>query len=90
MQVSRFTISPELDKNTINKLCESHILENELIVYGKTPLLNMNYCLLGKTDKCYPTCTMKCKNGHTFKLKDRYNLGLYSLTRQYPNSNNNI
>ena len=74
MQVSRFTISPELDKNTINKLCESHILENELIVYGKTPLLNMNYCLLGKTDKCYPTCTMKCKNGHTFKLKDRYNL----------------
>ena len=74
MKVSRFTISPELDKNTINKLCESHILENELIVYGKTPLLNMNYCLLGKTDKCYPTCTMKCKNGHTFKLKDRYNL----------------
>lgn len=74
MKVSRFTISPELDKNTINKLCESHIIENELIVYGKTPLLNMNYCLLGKTDKCYPTCTMKCKNGHTFKLKDRYNL----------------
>lgn len=74
MKVSRFTISPELDKATIKTLCESHILENELIVYGKTPLLNMNYCLLGKTDKCYPTCTMKCQNGHTFKLKDRYNL----------------
>ena len=74
MKVLRYTISPELDKHTIAKLCTSSNLEKELIAYGKIPLINMNYCLLGKTDKCYPTCTMKCQNGHTFKLKDRYNM----------------
>ena len=74
MNVLRYTISPELDKHTIAKLCTSSNLEKELIAYGKIPLINMNYCLLGKTDKCYPTCTMKCQNGHTFKLKDRYNM----------------
>ena len=43
---SRFTISPELDRNTINALCDYNYLQKELIVYGKTPLVNMNYCLL--------------------------------------------
>ena len=63
-----------MDKNTINKLCNYNILPNELIVYGRTPLLNMNYCLLGETDKCYPTCQMRCKNGHLYTLKDRYQM----------------
>ncbi len=44
--VSRFTLSPELDKATLNDLCDYNYLQKELIVYGKTPLLNMNYCLL--------------------------------------------
>ena len=44
--VSRFTLSPELDKTTLNDLCDYNYLQKELIVYGKTPLLNMNYCLL--------------------------------------------
>ncbi len=44
--VSRFTISPELDKDTIISLCDYSYLQKELIVYGRTPLLNMNYCLL--------------------------------------------
>ncbi len=44
--ISRFTISPELDRNTINSLCDYNYLQKELIVYGRTPLLNMNYCLL--------------------------------------------
>ena len=44
--ISKFTLSPELDKSTITKLCNYSYLQKELIVYGKIPLLNMNYCLL--------------------------------------------
>lgn len=44
--ISRFTISPELDKKTISSLCDYNYLQKELIVYGRIPLLNMNYCLL--------------------------------------------
>lgn len=72
--VYAYTISPELDKNSINELCSFDIIPNELIVYGRTPLLNMNYCPLGETDKCYPTCQMRCKNGHVYTLKDRYQM----------------
>lgn len=44
--ISQFTLSPELNKNTISDLCNHNYLQKELIVYGKTPLMNMNYCLL--------------------------------------------
>ncbi len=44
--VSRFTISPELDKKSILSLCQVPYLPNELMVYGRVPLINMNYCLL--------------------------------------------
>ena len=47
--VSKFTLSPELDKNTIINLCNYNYLQKELIVYGKIPLLNMNYCLLRRS-----------------------------------------
>lgn len=70
----RYTISPELDKTTINSLSICNTLDNELIVYGKTPVLNMNYCLLGKTDKCYPTCKQKCNSKNSYLLKDRLNM----------------
>ena len=46
LDISRFTISPEADKEIISNLCNYNYLQKELIVYGKTPLLNMNYCLL--------------------------------------------
>lgn len=46
LDISRFTISPESDKETIHSLCNYNYIQKELIVYGKTPLLNMNYCLL--------------------------------------------
>lgn len=71
---NRYTISPELDKTTINSLSNCNILCNELIVYGKTPVLNMNYCLLGETDKCYPTCNQKCNSKNSYLLKDRLNM----------------
>lgn len=47
--VSTFTISPELDRQTLNNLCSYNYLQKELIVYGKTPLLNINYCLLRRS-----------------------------------------
>ena len=72
--VNRYTISPELDKHTISDLCMSNYLPNELIVYGKTPLINMNYCPLGETDKCYPTCKIRCQNKRIYTLRDRYKM----------------
>ena len=72
--VSTFTISPELDKETILDLCSYNYLQKELIVYGKTPVLNMNYCLLGESDKCYPECLARCTNSNKYYLKDRLNL----------------
>lgn len=72
--VSKITLSPELDRNTLFDLCDYNYLQKELMVYGRTPLLNMNYCLLGETDKCYPECKAKCKSTHSYYLKDRLNL----------------
>lgn len=72
--ISRFTLSPELDKKTIHALCDYNYLEKEMMVYGRVPLINMNYCLLGETDKCYPECKARCQNEHTYYLKDRLNM----------------
>lgn len=72
--ISKFTISPELDKDTITDLCNYRYLQKELIVYGRTPLMNMNYCLLGETDTCYPECTTKCASNNSYYLKDRLNM----------------
>ena len=69
--ITKFTLSPELDKISIIDLCNNVSLPKELIVYGKTPLMNMNYCVLGKTNKCYPQCDSKCNSGKNFYLKDR-------------------
>ena len=70
LNLNRFTISPELDKSTMLTLMNA-TLPNELIVYGNTPLMNMNYCVLGKANKCYPTCDAKCKSNHKYFLHDR-------------------
>ena len=45
--------------------------KKELIVYGRIPLINSNYCLLGKTNKCYSSCTHQCNSSNKFYLKDR-------------------
>ena len=84
--INKYTISPESTKEIINRLCGivensnvtgngtsglKNLLPAELIVYGKTPLMNMNYCPLGKTNKCYPTCTSKCMTDNSYFLEDR-------------------
>ena len=72
MNIKKYTISPELDKSAILSLKSN--ISSELIVYGNVPLMTTNYCLLGKTNKCYPNCDMKCKNDTSYYLKDRINM----------------
>jgi len=72
--ISKFTISPELDKKSMLDLCDYNYLQKELIVYGKIPLMNMNYCLLGETDGCYPECKQLCQTDNIYYLKDRLNM----------------
>ena len=74
--INKFTFSPESTKEIISNLCDSeyNYLPAELIVYGNTPLMNMNYCPLGKTNKCYPTCSSKCNLNNSYYLKDRLNV----------------
>ena len=79
MGICRYTISPELNRDMITALCDCHTLPNELIVYGRTPLLNMNYCLLGETDKCYPTCKQRCITDNIYELQDRLHMHFRSL-----------
>ncbi|MBR0350946.1 MAG: U32 family peptidase [Clostridia bacterium] len=85
--ISCYTVSPELDKESIINLgvqnctnkssCsqDNATFQKEAIVYGRIPLMNSNYCLLGKTNKCYPKCDAKCNNFENhYYLKDRKNM----------------
>lgn len=69
--INKFTISPELNKDIIESFAETSA--QELICYGRISLMNMNYCPLGKSNHCYPTCTMKCNTKNSYSLKDRMN-----------------
>ena len=79
---STVTLSPELNKSDLQNFSvtsthvasrnENELTKNtELIVYGRTPLMNSNYCLLGKTNKCYSSCSHLCNSSNKFYLKDR-------------------
>ena len=52
--------SPELNKTNISSLCDSYGNNLEVFAYGKLPVMNTNYCFLGKSNKCYPNCDKKC------------------------------
>ncbi len=71
--VSSVTISPELDKNSINALSNSNV-NTEFIVYGNIPLMTSNYCLLGKSNKCNKNCDRKCLTDNKYFLEDRLGL----------------
>ncbi len=73
--VQKITLSPELNKFDIQEICNTINTKKELIVYGKTPVMTTGYCLLGKSNKCYPNCKTLCKNNSSYYLKDR--LGLH-------------
>lgn len=67
--ISYFTISPELDKKTIQYL--SKLDGSELIVYGATPIMYTNYCVFGASNHCYSDCKRLCTSSSAFYLKDR-------------------
>ena len=66
---STITLSPELTESDIKNI--SSVVKTELIVYGKIPLMNSNYCLLGKSNKCYNSCDKKCNSSYKYYIKDR-------------------
>lgn len=82
------TPSVELNKSILQNLCSNSPLPVELIAYGRNVLMNSSYCLLGKSNKCYPKCDMKCKNctSSTFaSLSDNLNTSVTdnSCTAKY-------
>lgn len=71
--LQRITLSPELNLEDIRQIfqIENGSITLELIVYGNTPIMKMNYCLLGVSNKCYPTCKMRCGTFNKYYLRDR-------------------
>ena len=71
--LSKITLSPELNIDDINNIIETkkNNIPLELIVYGNTPVMKMNYCVLGNSNKCYPECKMRCRSNNKYYLKDR-------------------
>lgn len=72
--ISKITLSPELDKSSLQELANNSCMPVELLVYGKLPVMNIGYCLLGSSNKCYPTCKMLCRTNSRYFLKDRLNM----------------
>ena len=71
MGLNKVTLSPELNKENLVKLNNKYTSKSECIVYGSIPLMTTRYCLLGKTNKCYPECSTKCNTNNKYYLKDR-------------------
>ena len=71
LNFSTVTVSPELDEKGILDLGNNSFEHNELIVYGNIPVMTMNYCVLGKSNKCYNSCKRLCTSGNKYFLKDR-------------------
>ena len=71
LNIQTSTISPELDDEGILPICENTTIPKELIVYGNIPVMTMNYCPLGKANKCYKNCQRKCTSNSKYFLKDR-------------------
>ena len=72
------TLSPELNKIDLQNFTNTS--NSELIVYGRTPLMNSNYCLLGKTNKCYKSCNHLCIGSSNKKSKLLYRPSLAAFS----------
>ncbi len=87
--VNTITLSPELSKDDIRNMHSP--IDKELIVYGKIKVMTSKYCLLGRSNLCYPTCDSKCKDRNSvYSLRDRMGFSfrilpndLQSLTNIY-------
>ena len=71
--IRKMILSPELNLNDIEHINE--ILKDniplEIIAYGNIPVMKMNYCVLGCSNKCYPECKVRCETSNTYYLRDR-------------------
>ena len=65
-KISTVTISPELNEEEIKNIKTN--LNKEFIVYGRTPLMTSEYCLIGT----FKNCVGMCSKGK-YVLKDRMN-----------------
>ena len=83
--LNRVTLSRELNQDSLQELLSTSSIEEELIVYGNLPVMAMNYCLLGKTNKCYPNCGVNCLKGKNYYLKDRLRIRIPHYSRQFAN-----
>ena len=97
LNVNTITISPELNKNEINSIAINSNIPTEFIVYGNIPVMTSKYCLLGKSNKCYPDCGQKCNLQNKYYLKDRMNFlfrilpdNIQSITTIYNSKINSI
>lgn len=72
--ISEVCITPELNDFDTKELINLSPLPLELMVYGKIPFMTMNYCLLGKSNKCYKECSRDCNSHKKFFIKDRLGL----------------
>ena len=76
--ISCVTLSPELDKLTLNSLYAN--IATEAIIYGNLPVMTTNYCLLSKSNFCLEKCKSNCGNSkYTYSLKDRMNMNFRIL-----------
>ncbi len=64
MQISKYIVPPELDKESIQSLAGN--IEKEIIAYGRILLMTSEYCTIGT----FKNCNATCEKG-TYKLKDR-------------------
>ena len=69
--INRNQFLDNLDNSWLNKNIKIINKNIEMIVFGNTPLMTTNYCLLGKTNKCYSSCEHKCNSTNKYYLKDR-------------------
>ena len=74
LKISSYALSPELNDEDTKELIKVSQLKTELLVYGRIPLMTMNYCLLGNSNHCYKECEKKCNSKEKFYLKDRIDL----------------
>ncbi len=70
--LSRITLSPELNKQTLNELSSISEIDTEILAYGRLPLMTMQYCPISNSNKCPTGCNQMCKNS-SYELKDRMN-----------------
>lgn len=60
--INKVLLSPELDKDNLQELANFSPIPTELMVYGRVPVMHTGYCFLGSSNRCYPTCSMKCRD----------------------------